>query len=317
VSVVIPLYNKVAYIQRALNSVLSQTFCDIEVIVVNDGSTDGSEEIVAACEDPRVTLIHQVNCGPGGARNRGISEARGSILAFLDADDAWLPDFLRSSVELINHHQVSAVSSGYLQFPSGAPTTALLRSRGIKEGFQPVAPELNPRSLVGMLAFMTPCNTVALASSVQRFGGFHEKNRCRYGEDAAFWIKILLNEPVYFHFEPLVEIHFEASQLSKNLSGARPVEPFLLEPDELRVACPPELTLLLETFLSMRACKTATVLGYWGQWRQARQLVTPFLSSGSWRDPYFVMAILACTPLAGWFGRLARSLSRGLPSSAG
>ena len=96
VSVVIPLYNKEPYITRALNSVLNQTFRDFEVIVVDDGSTDNGAEIVQGFNDRRIHLIHQENKGVSTARNRGIDAAQGELIAFLDADDEWLPSFLET-----------------------------------------------------------------------------------------------------------------------------------------------------------------------------------------------------------------------------
>ena len=91
ISVVIPLYNKVKYIRRALDSVLNQTSADLEVIVVDDGSTDGGGHVVLRQHDGRVRLIRQGNKGVSVARNRGVSEARADLIAFLDADDEWLP----------------------------------------------------------------------------------------------------------------------------------------------------------------------------------------------------------------------------------
>lgn len=100
VSVVIPLYNKGPYIARALNSVLAQTFQDFEVIVVDDGSTDEGAEIVRGFDDPRIRLIQQENRGVSAARNRGIEAARAELVAFLDADDEWLPGFLETIMRL-------------------------------------------------------------------------------------------------------------------------------------------------------------------------------------------------------------------------
>ena len=94
ISVIIPLYNKEPIIEQSLQSVLSQDYGDFEVIVVNDGSTDRSAEIVKSINDPRITLIEQDNGGPSKARNTGVKHAKGDWILFLDADDELLPKSL-------------------------------------------------------------------------------------------------------------------------------------------------------------------------------------------------------------------------------
>lgn len=101
-SVVVPVYNKEKFIKRAINSVLSQTYDDFELIVVCDKSTDNSEEVVLSFVDERITLYKRDEVGPGGyaARNLGISRARGEWVTFLDADDAWTREHLSELVKL-------------------------------------------------------------------------------------------------------------------------------------------------------------------------------------------------------------------------
>jgi len=100
VSIVSPLYNKEAHIARTIASVLAQTHQEFEFIIVDDGSTDNGCEIVAQHKDPRIRLIRQKNAGPSAARNRGIQEATSSLVAFIDADDEWFPDFLETVLTL-------------------------------------------------------------------------------------------------------------------------------------------------------------------------------------------------------------------------
>ncbi len=101
VSVVIPAYNAEQFIREALDSVLAQTYRDFEVLVVDDGSTDSTREIVASYGEP-VRCIEQANAGPSAARNRGVREARGELIAFLDADDLWMPEKLAEQAPLFD-----------------------------------------------------------------------------------------------------------------------------------------------------------------------------------------------------------------------
>ncbi|MGV3468676.1 glycosyltransferase family 2 protein [Limnobacter sp.] len=103
-SVIVPVYNKEEFVIRALNSVLNQSFNDFELLVVCDPSTDRSQERLESVSDPRIRIFHRNQPGPGGyaARNLGIEKSRGTWLAFLDADDIWLPNRLLQMEQLIN-----------------------------------------------------------------------------------------------------------------------------------------------------------------------------------------------------------------------
>lgn len=308
-SVVIPLYNKAPYITRALDSVVTQTFADFEVIVVDDGSTDEGSQIVDAYNDVRVRLVRQSNWGPGAARNRGIVEARGELIAFLDADDEWLPEYLTEGVALLNKagSEVASVTCGYIAEPTGNSQTPLWKRRGLSEGIYRLNSTTSPALTVYMLAYMSPCTTITRAAILRKWGGFYDRDKCAYAEDAFLWLKVLLNEAVSLTFKPLARFHIEASSLSRNLPAARPVEPFLLEPEEIEKACPPHLRRLLSRVFAIRAFKTACVLGYWGHWREARALVSRFQVAGSWNLPYYAPSLICRTPLGGALGKAWRT----------
>lgn len=109
VSVVIPLYNKESFIQRAVTSVLTQTVQSFEIVIIDDGSTDNSLIKLAKMNDPRIRIIQQQNAGASAARNKGIKEAENDFIAFLDADDEWKPTFLETVFRLIEKYPEAGV----------------------------------------------------------------------------------------------------------------------------------------------------------------------------------------------------------------
>ena len=128
VSVVIPAYNAAAFLEEALASVVAQDCGPIEMIVVDDGSSDRTSEVARSFEPP-VTLIAQAHAGPGAARNTGVAAARGEFLAFLDADDLWTPSSLARRLSALEQRGVDLVYGQVIEFRGGAdgpPTAALL-----------------------------------------------------------------------------------------------------------------------------------------------------------------------------------------------
>lgn len=312
VSVVVPLYNKGPFLLRALLSLTKQTFQDFEVIVVNDGSTDHGEELVAQFGDTRVRLINQVNAGPGAARNRGIAEAKGELTAFLDADDEWLPEYLQTAVDAFDKNpQLACFTQGYLEAPSGLSTEPMWRKFGLIEGVQPVSTSTAPQ-LHYMVAYMNSQATVVRTDVLRKRGGFFG-NRCTFGEDSFLWLKILLNEQVAFTLRPGVVIHREAGELSQNLRGARPAEPFLIRPEEIEEVCPPSLLPLLRSFFALRAFKTACVWGYYGQWEKAADIRRRFRAPGDSHLPYYVSSFVCSTPVGAGIGATWRTFAKYLP----
>jgi GT2 family glycosyltransferase len=310
ISVVVPLYNKAPYVQRTLDSIARQTFSDFEVIVVDDGSADQGPEIVRAFSDKRVRLIMQANLGPGAARNRALSDAQGDLIAFLDADDEWLPNYLANGVHLLDDAGggVASVTCGYVTDPGNKSHTTMWQRRGLMEGIHRVSASTSPSLMVQMLAYMSPCTTITRAAALRRWGGFYSHDKCKYAEDAYLWLKMLMNEPVAFTFQPLARLHNEASSLSKNLPGARPIEPFLTYPEEIEASSPPHLRDLLSRVLAIRALKTACVLGYWGHWQEASELVSRFNVPGMWKLPYYAPSLICRTPLGGMIGTARRKI---------
>lgn len=310
VSVIVPLFNKAAYVERALASISSQTFADFEIIVVDDGSTDGSAEIVARHRDSRVRLVSQQNSGPGAARNRGIEQSRGLLLAFLDADDAWMPHYLEAGIAGMDGGGArhAAHTCAYFDEPSGADSSGLWRNRGFLPGVCQVDANTRAETLLHRVAFMSPCTTIARAEVIRRLGGFYARN-CRYAEDAYLWLRVLLNYPVSFSLEPCVRVYRDASHLSAVGRVFRPLEPFLESPEEVRAECPEALRPVLDQFLAIRAFKTACAWSYWGQWRAARRLLRRFRVPSAHKLPYYWLAHSAATPLAAAAGVAIRGAS--------
>ena len=116
VSVIIPVYNAEKYIAATVQSVLSQTYENFEIIIVDDGTPDNSVKVCQQFDDARIKIIHQQNKGLPGARNTGIRHAQGDYLAFLDADDIWLPEKLEKHVEHLNNSPTVGISFCYSAF---------------------------------------------------------------------------------------------------------------------------------------------------------------------------------------------------------
>jgi len=314
ISVIVPLYNKAPWIDRCLDSIAAQSFTNYELLVVDDGSTDGGEKKVESRGDPRIRLIRQANAGPGAARNRGVAESSGRLIAMLDADDAWDPLYLAESIRLLDGYgeQVACLTWAMMELPSGVSTRLRWKRIGIPEGTYRVTPETPLPLLLGFVSNMLPSSTVIRRSVFEREGGFYSRTRCLFAEDAYLWLKVLLHSDVAFDGRALVGHHLDASELSMNVRGARPVEPFLLDGEEIVGSCPSALRPLLHRFLAARASKTASVYGYFGHHQEARKLVRRFVTAGDWNVPFFWLGLIGCTPLARWLGYAARAAKMNL-----
>lgn len=126
VSVILPTYNRRHTIRRAIASVLGQTLEDYEMLVIDDGSTDGTADLMRTFKDPRVRYVRRYqNCGASAARNVGLDLARGKYIAFLDSDDEWLPESLERRLTVLESSVLESpggVASGFMYVTDGKPT---------------------------------------------------------------------------------------------------------------------------------------------------------------------------------------------------
>lgn len=183
-SVVVPLYNKVSQVAATLASVLSQTLPPREILVIDNGSTDGSAQVVEAMASPLMRLLHEGRRGPGPARNRGIAEATSEWIAFIDADDLWAPNHLEVLGGMIARHPHSAlVGSGFRRatLPVSAPPAD---PSGI------AAPSCTIDFLEGANCDRVWTSAVAARrGAIIAAGGFAD---FRAGEDYDLWIRLAL-----------------------------------------------------------------------------------------------------------------------------
>lgn len=198
-SVIIPLYNKEHYISKAIHSVLSQTFADLELIIIDDGSTDNSLEVVRAFKDIRIKILEQPNQGVSSARNNAVWEAQYNYIAFLDADDWWDQKILAEMRKLIIE----------------CPDAKLFGSsfKIVKHGQERIPniglPQNFTKGYIDYIktyeqTFVTPFNcsfVIVKKDTFQTMGGFNSK--LKFGEDFDLWLRIALKHRTAYNNMPL------------------------------------------------------------------------------------------------------------------
>lgn len=201
-SVVIPLYNKALYINCTIESVLAQTFKDFEVIVIDDGSSDGSNELVALIKDPRLRLIRQTNAGVSATRNRGIELAQGDWVAFLDGDDWHHPRYLETLVAAQNAYpDADTVATKFLPVPD---------SDGIRPPHWLVSAEAPDFELIKDLPSRWMDGPSLCTSSVAvRTARLRQMQPCfaigeSCGEDLDLWFRLAEKTPIALAKVPMV-----------------------------------------------------------------------------------------------------------------
>ncbi len=216
-SVIIPLYNKAPYVRKAVESVVGQTFGDWELIVVDDGSTDGGGDIVKTFLDSRIRLIRQDNAGVGAARNRGVALSSAPYICFLDADDWWEPTFLEEMAGLIERYPNAGIyGTGYYIVKNGKKRVAPI---GVDTGF--TEGEINYCQVYAKTLCM-PLTSISVCIPRKIFeeaGGFPIE--IKLGEDFMLWLHIALKHKVVLLNKPLSNYNQDVDSTSRGTHNKR------------------------------------------------------------------------------------------------
>jgi hypothetical protein len=205
ISVVIPVYNEAAVLPRALTSVFAQTVAPAEIIVVDDGSTDDSAAIARTFGE-RVRLVQQSNAGVSAARNRGIAECRSELVAFLDADDEWLPEFLENMLRLVHvHPDCSMYCARYTRrFADGADVPCVIR--GLPDNSPRWSGVLPDYFRIASASDPPVCSSAVVVRRelLLAVGGFPAG--IAVGEDLLTWARLAARRPVAFSSVPMARL---------------------------------------------------------------------------------------------------------------
>lgn len=280
VSIVIPLYQKETTIRRTIESAQRQTISSFEILVVDDGSTDHGPEVVRvlAQTDRRIRLVSRRNGGPGAAKNTGLREASGALITFLDADDEWQPFFLEHAVQSLEANpKCDVYASAFRISPSGVDRWDELRNHNVKEGAWRLHAGITDHELALSLAVIHSCSSLFRTAVVRHFGGFYERNGCRFGEDIYLWVQLMLHCSIWRSFEVSAWYHSESSELGLT-SGRRdiPLEPVLSDTDPIRMNCPAELEGVLVRWIELHALNAVQMYAGLGNIEQVRYLLHAF-----------------------------------------
>jgi glycosyltransferase involved in cell wall biosynthesis len=212
VSVIIPTYNRSEMLKQAIDSVLAQGFDDFELIVVDDGSTDNTEETLAACKG-KIIYCRQENRGVSAARNRGIGIASGELIAFLDSDDLWLPGKLSCQVDFFNSHPDALICQTQEAWIRNG------RRVNPKNRHQKESGMIYERSLA--LCLVSP-SAVMMKKQLFDMAGVFDENlpAC---EDYDLWLRISCRFPIHLIDIPLI---IKRGGHKDQLSGAAGLDRF-------------------------------------------------------------------------------------------
>ena len=247
VSVVIPAYNSESVIGRAISSVLKQNGVELEIIVIDDGSTDNTRREVARFKD-RSRYFFQSNSGPAAARNRGLAESRGEFIAFLDSDDEWLPEYLEKTIPLLlRDENVGLAYSWAIQRNEYGPDKIRNWQSPSRNSWHTI---LWPDPLQ-----CTPA-TICRRSVLEKAGNFDTSLKTR--EDLDLWIRIGEIAGITVIPEPLVVVH----QSRNSYSSRHDIEQ--MKTDYFRIITK-ALKRRPELYAKKQRIIMAEAFRYWGQ----------------------------------------------------
>lgn len=252
-SIIIPLYNKSAYIEKAIQSVFAQTYQEFELIVVNDGSTDdGLTKVnlyLHSLLNPKseIKLINQPNSGASTARNNGVKAAKYDYIAFLDADDWWESNFLEEMKSLVEKCNVAALfGSNYYYVKNGQNR---LEDKGL-----PISFSSGYIDYISLYAseFVVPINCSFVVVRKNAFlaeGGF--KASLKFGEDFDLWIRLATKYKVAYLNKPLAYSNQDVEKSNRSVGSQKIFSPnenviFNLQYLEKQETETPELKILLD-----------------------------------------------------------------------
>ena len=199
VSVIMPCYNAARFLPTSVGSVLAQTFTDWELIIVDDGSTDGTRQWLSVQQDPRISVIRQPNRGVSAARNAGLQVAQGRYVAFLDADDTWSPRFMDRMLAALRARPEAVLAY------CGWQNIGLPGPRG--EPFVPPDYENEAKGETLFRGCRWPIHAaLTQLRAVQAAGGFDPG--LNSAEDYALWLRVALASPIIRVPEVLAYYHF-------------------------------------------------------------------------------------------------------------
>jgi glycosyltransferase involved in cell wall biosynthesis len=230
VSVIIPAYNAYDFIVETINSVVSQTYSPIEIIVVDDGSQDNTSELVQSTFGDGVKLLTQVNSGPSAARNRGILESTGEYIAFLDADDIWLPEKIENQIALMEKQaDIVLICGDMLDFDeSGNERLSHFEKNGLDERYFGNGLYVTDafRKIYNKNFISTP--TVVLRSSVLKNTDLFPVE-FRFSEDYLFWLDVARFGKVAYQKEVYTRRRKHAANLTNETIENVRIRPMVLD----------------------------------------------------------------------------------------